>query len=124
MLTTHDLDEVERLCPRVIVINSGKLLYDGKLDYLRTHCDADSTLVVDFADTPDLKNLDNLKIIEKDGNRLSFTFNRLNESSGRLIEQIMQNNNVKDIAIKEPSIDTVIKHLYENQQIVQAGTGL
>jgi ABC-2 type transport system ATP-binding protein len=121
MLTTHDLDEVERLCSRIIVINSGKLLYDGKLDYLRAHCDADSTLVVDFADAPDSASLKDLHITERDGNRYSFSFSRQNQSSSQLIAQIMEGNNVKDIAIKEPSIDTVIKHLYENRTAEPAG---
>ncbi len=36
LLTTHDMDDIEALCPRVLVIGRGKLLYDGTMDTLRT----------------------------------------------------------------------------------------
>ena len=35
LLTTHDLSDVERLCKRVMIIDHGKFIYDGKLDLLR-----------------------------------------------------------------------------------------
>ena len=42
LLTTHDLADVQKLCPRVLVIDHGKLLYDGSLTVLQTHFGASS----------------------------------------------------------------------------------
>lgn len=35
ILTTHDMEDIERLCPRVIVIDKGQKMYDGNLKYLK-----------------------------------------------------------------------------------------
>ena len=41
MLTTHDMTEVERLAERVILINGGRIVFDGDIDALRrTHAEA------------------------------------------------------------------------------------
>ena len=50
VLTTHDLDDIERLCRRVVVIDHGTVAYDGDLDALRARFAADRTLVVDLAE--------------------------------------------------------------------------
>ena len=48
LLTTHDLSDVEKLCKRVMIIDHGKLLYDGKLDLLRERFGEKRQLIVDF----------------------------------------------------------------------------
>ena len=49
ILTTHDLDDIERLCPRVVLIDHGRVIYDGALEALRTRFGRQRTLVVDFS---------------------------------------------------------------------------
>ncbi|MFF7228683.1 ATP-binding cassette domain-containing protein, partial [Streptomyces sioyaensis] len=46
LLTTHDLTDIEQLCCRVMVIDHGRLVYDGGLDGLRTAGGGERTLVV------------------------------------------------------------------------------
>jgi ABC-2 type transport system ATP-binding protein len=48
LLTTHELSDVEKLCKRVIIIDHGKLLYDGKLDLLRELFGGKRQLIVGF----------------------------------------------------------------------------
>jgi ABC-2 type transport system ATP-binding protein len=50
LLTTHDLSDVEKLCERVMIIDHGKLLYDGKLEALKTRFGGNRELIVDFAE--------------------------------------------------------------------------
>src|SRR5512135_2901777 len=50
LLTTHDLSDVEKLCERVMIIDRGKLLYDGALDTLRNRFGGQRELVVDFSE--------------------------------------------------------------------------
>src|SRR5919107_3949522 len=50
LLTTHDLQDIEALCDRVIVIDQGTSVYDGSLAGLRTRAGATRTLVVDLVD--------------------------------------------------------------------------
>ena len=50
LLTTHDLSDVEKLCKRVMIIDHGRLLYDGKLDLLRERFGEKRQLIVGFAE--------------------------------------------------------------------------
>ena len=48
ILTTHDLEDIARLCPRVVLIDHGHVIYDGALEALRTRFGRQRTLVVDL----------------------------------------------------------------------------
>ncbi len=48
LLTTHDLDDIERLCSRLLVIDHGRLIYDGDLDTLKQRYGGERMLVVDL----------------------------------------------------------------------------
>src|SRR5262249_45224171 len=50
ILTTHDMDDIEALCSRVIVINHGRILSDGGLSQLRANVSTDRWLIVDLDD--------------------------------------------------------------------------
>ena len=50
ILTTHDMDDIEALCTRVIVIGDGKILSDGTLAELRARVTRERWLTVDLAD--------------------------------------------------------------------------
>ena len=44
LLTTHDMADVERLCSRLLIIDHGRLLYDGSVERMRQRADADNSL--------------------------------------------------------------------------------
>ena len=48
LLTTHDLADIERLCSRLLVIDHGRLIWDGGLDELRRQHGPERTLIVDL----------------------------------------------------------------------------
>ena len=110
LLTTHDLDDVERLCKRVMVINHGRLLYDGTMSELRARCTADTTVTVEFDnDLPKLPAL--LRNAETNGRRVSFSMSRQN-GEAELLAQVIRENSVKDIVMKEPAIEEVVRSFY------------
>ena len=111
LLTTHDLEDVERICSRVVVINHGQLCFDGSMARLREQCASDSTVTILFAsETPVLP--DQLRNVKKEGKRVTFTINRAMGESPLLAETISRNI-VRDIAISEPPVENVIRDLYE-----------
>ena len=113
ILTTHDLEEIERTCPRVTVINQGKLLFDGQMADLRARCPAPSHLVVDFYECPPAEQLEAYAIVSQESNRVTFAFQRNHVSATQLIEGIMTRFSVRDVAIQEPAIETVVRDLYQ-----------
>ena len=111
VLTTHDLDDVERLCGRVMVINHGKLIYDGTMNALRERCDSDARVTVVFeGGVPPLP--DSLRNVKIDGTRLSFSFNRSNDE-GEMLGRIVSAGSVRDIKIDEAPVEDVVRDLYE-----------
>lgn len=76
VLTTHDLSDVERLCERVIVIDHGRLIYDGRLAELITRYGGDRELQVDFAeDYPDVA-VEGARLFGREGRRATYRFAR------------------------------------------------
>lgn len=109
LLTTHDLEDVERLCSRVMVINHGRLLYDGTMAELREQCPADSQVSILCDGSPILEEgLRNLKV---EGCRVSFSLNR-KTGEGQLLAKMVSQNHVRDISITEPPIEEVVRKLY------------
>ena len=113
ILTTHDLDEIERICTRVLLINGGKLLFDGKLEALRAQCEADTVLTVLFLEEPPADAFQGYHIISRDGARISFAFRRKETGAGDLINDLMTHYAVRDFSLAEPSVDTVVSTLYQ-----------
>ncbi len=110
LLTTHDLEDVERLCSRVMVINHGNLLYDGTMAELRHRCPADSSVSIDIDGEAFLP--DSLRNVKREGNRVSFSFSR-HMGEGELLAKVISQNHVRDISITEPPIEEVVRDLYE-----------
>ena len=112
MLTSHDLAEVERTCRRVMVINRGKLLYDGTMDALRRNCDADSVVTIQLDGLPEdmagrLRGLERL-----DDGRLRFCLNR-SKGESNLLSELYAKARVYDLTISEPPIESVIREFYQ-----------
>ncbi|NLV73718.1 MAG: ATP-binding cassette domain-containing protein [Chloroflexi bacterium] len=112
LLTTHDLDEIERSCRRVMLINRGKLLFDGQLENLRAECSADTVMTVLFGEEPPADAFEGLQVLERDGARVTFGFRRGTTASGDLINALMSRYTVRDIKLTEPSVDVVVSSLY------------
>ena len=53
ILTTHDLLDIEALCNRIMIIDHGKVIYDGSIDEIRRRFGTESTLLIDFKEPPD-----------------------------------------------------------------------
>jgi ABC-2 type transport system ATP-binding protein len=115
LLTTHDLSDVEKLCDRVLIIDRGRLLYDGLLDNLRERFGGKRRLVVDFAEAyPDFC-VNGAEIESIDGNRVIYLFQRGEITASDLIGQISTRFRIRDLQVQEPEIETTIRRIYEEK---------
>ncbi|MEP9383245.1 ABC transporter ATP-binding protein [Nocardioides cheoyonin] len=111
VLTTHDLQDIEALCDRVIVIDHGTAVFDGPLDKLRATGGASRTLVVDLVDEADPITVTGAEVVKVDGPRQWLSF-PAEASAAPLVAQVAAAYDVADLSIQEPEIEGVIRELY------------
>jgi ABC-2 type transport system ATP-binding protein len=111
MLTTHDLQDIEALCDRVIVIDHGTAVFDGPLPSLRANGDASRTLVVDLVDEASPIAIEGARVVKVEGPRQWLAF-PAGASAAPLVAQVAAAYDVADLSIHEPDIEDVIRQLY------------
>lgn len=115
ILTTHDMSDVEKLCERVMIIDHGKLLFDGALAALRARFGGKRRLLVDFADPyPEIK-LAGVHIVEQEGLRVIFEFERGTVTASELISRLSEKYRIQDLEVREPDIESTIRRIYEEK---------
>lgn len=126
ILTTHDLNDIEELCNRIIIIDSGKNLYDGtilnikeKYGYM-TNIEIQTKKEVD-TNSLTLRNIFNLQeedlsyTYSKEENKLKVSYNKNKVSSSDIMFHIMKDYRVIDFTVKETSIEEIIKKIYTSE---------
>ncbi|MGA9748644.1 MAG: methionine ABC transporter ATP-binding protein, partial [Nocardioides sp.] len=114
LLTTHDLQDIEQLCSRVMVIDHGSLVYDGSLTGLHALGGATRTLVVDLVDElPGGASIDvpGAGVRQVDGPRQWLSF-PADASAAPVVAAVAASYDVADLSILEPAIEDVIADLY------------
>jgi ABC-2 type transport system ATP-binding protein len=115
ILTTHDLSDVERLCERVMIIDQGKLLYDGALEVLRERFGGVRELVVDFAQAYSDVSVDGAEIAERDGLRATYHFRRDAITASALIGRLSERYQIRDLQVREPQVEDTVRRIYEER---------
>jgi len=115
ILTTHDLSDVEKLCERVMIIDQGRLLFDGKLDALRERFGGKRELVVYFAQEYESVPVDGAKVVERDGTRATYQFERGVVAASDLIGRLSARYRIRDLQVREPEIAETVRRIYEER---------
>lgn len=111
LLTTHDLQDIEALCRRVIVIDHGTAVFDGALDDLHRHGGSTRTLVVDLVDEAPPISIPGADTRRVEGPRQWLSF-PADASAAPLVAAVAAAYDVADLSIHEPAIEDVIRDLY------------
>jgi len=114
ILTTHDMDDIEALCERVIVIGDGTILSDGTLVDLRNRVTRERWLTIDVADgSAETVGDPDATVIRRDGERVCLAFDPEVISPAQLIQRVTSRHAVRDLFVENPPIETVIARMYE-----------
>ena len=111
LLTTHDLQDIEALCRRVIVIDHGTAIFDGALADLHRQGGSTRTLVVDLVDAAPAIEVPGAVARKVEGPRQWLSF-PADASAAPIVAAVAAAYNVADLSIQEPAIEDVIRDLY------------
>ncbi|MGX2996996.1 ABC transporter ATP-binding protein [Streptomyces sp. JNUCC 64] len=112
LLTTHDLTDIERLCHRVMVIDHGRLMYDGSLAGLHAAGGSERTLVVDLErELPPIDLGPAARVVRVEGPRQWLAFPS-DDSAAPLVARIAAEYPLADLSVREPDIEAVIARMY------------
>ena len=112
ILTTHDMDDIEALCSRVILIGGGTILSDGSLDSLRASVSNERWLIVDLENEDELLEDDDAEIVRREGGRVCLRFDPSRISTAALIRRVTANHSVRDLFVENPPIEEIVARLY------------
>jgi ABC-2 type transport system ATP-binding protein len=122
MLTSHDLGDIEELCERMVMIDKGRIVYDGALQDVTRRFGWEQSLHLTLGDPSpeaasasetELKHRQGTTVTQPDASRLYITFDSRVATSGELISDLALAVPIADIRIVEPSAESIIRKLYE-----------
>jgi len=113
ILTSHYMEDVVALCPRVVVIDKGRLIYDGDLRALSHQLRPDKRIVVRFgdggpADGADLSRFGTVVASDRSGATLQVKADAVAGAVSRLLGALP----VADLTVEDPPLEEVMKELF------------
>jgi ABC-2 type transport system ATP-binding protein len=127
LLTTHDLDDIEELCKRIMIIDHGRLLYDGQLNDLKSRLIRTKQVkfvLKDRSQAPAAVNFsrEGLEVEQVDELTYRIRFDRSRIATADLIRQILAAVEVRDLLIEDESIEEIIKRIYAGESLAEVQT--
>jgi len=127
LLTTHDLSDIEALCERVIMLDEGKVIYDGALAKLRSHWGEGKQIEFQFEQEVLEEQLSfltqDLDVVWQKGDKL-LSWNALvsdkEKQMSELIGRIVGTHQITDVSVKEISTEEVIRNIYEKGEALSS----
>ena len=120
IFTTHDMQDIEKTCERLIIIDGGKKLYDGSLENVRKGYVSSRMIEAEFESLPISLDLPHTVVSDVENNALKklISFSTDEVSVNQLMTALMNTRNIKDLSIREPEIDAIIRDIYEGKIIL------
>jgi len=112
ILSTHDMDDIEALCRRVLVINKGAILADGSLADLRAMVSGERRLIIDLLHDQDNVSDPDAEVIGRDGRRVTLRFYPRSVRTADLLARITARYEIRDLFVENPPIEEIIASLY------------
>ena len=116
LLATHDMGDVRRLTERILVVDHGRLAFDGTLAQLVGQVGAERIVVLDLTDpAPPLDGVPGTRLVgvEAGGLRQRLSFGPGETTVAAILAAVAQRSHVvHDLTIEEPDIEAVVRRLY------------
>jgi ABC-2 type transport system ATP-binding protein len=123
MLTSHDLADIEGFCRRLVIIDKGRIIFDGDLEAVKDRFARERILHVETARPVPLETLrDSLPgaevTLEENQNRFAVRFDRFAMTAGQAVTVLAALTELVDFRVDEPSIEDVIRRVYSGDLVL------
>lgn len=117
ILTTHDMNDIEALAERIILIGKGKILLDGSLNDLKNRFNNNKTLTVDFQESNQAIDIPGTSVLSRSKESALLCVDlekiKVSEVIGRLSEKF----DINDVSVNHRPIEEIIVELYKEYEI-------
>ena len=114
ILTSHDLDDVMKLCTRLIVINKGVIVEDGPIDEIISRMATYRMLVLEVAEPVEKITCDKVKIMKMEGRKIWCKFDHHTYTATEIIHELGNEMKILDLSVREPDVEDAISNIYHN----------
>jgi ABC-2 type transport system ATP-binding protein len=114
LLTSHDAGDIEALCKRVIIINHGQIVYQNKVSALKRNYLTSKLVDVRYAEElPEAFQIDGVELLKVGRYGVKLRFDTCQLPVEAVIARLAEAGNLVDITISDPSLEEVIRAIYE-----------
>jgi ABC-2 type transport system ATP-binding protein len=114
LLTTHDLGDIEELCPRVLIIDEGRIIYDGPISAIRDRFGKyrEITFETSSLATVNVKLPKGAEVLSLEECKLRVRFDRTRATASQVAGSVMKQLDVHDFSLSEPDLASIVKQIY------------
>ncbi|WP_128895141.1 ABC transporter ATP-binding protein [Longirhabdus pacifica] len=127
LLTTHDLQDIEALCSRVVMLDEGKIIYDGDLEQLKQRWGKGKEIVFHFAEAVNMQTLQQLtqgmevKWQQDHPYEAKVWVPFEQENVSEVMRSVVSELNINDMKIIETNTDDIVREIYKSGSAETAG---
>ena len=115
IFTTHDMQDIEQTCKRIIIIDKGSIMYDGSLQEIRSKYGTTRRLIAEFNEETKIEPIKNVIIEDLKDRKASFTFDNNIVDVNKLMHEVLEKYSVHDVTVAEPEIESIIQKIYKGE---------
>lgn len=118
ILTTHDMRDIEELASRVLILNEGKIIYEGDLESVREkfiHVNRIEFELIKVANKTAFAKLISEHRIQQDGKQFTLTIDRHRHATKKILDQLFECADVAHFEVNEPTLEEIIRDIYDVQ---------
>ncbi len=122
ILTTHDMQDIENLCSRIIMIEKGEIIYDGAIEDIKHHFGNIRTIVLTLKEKPDenkLNTFNDKASYEWKDEKLYIKFDADELEVKNVVNYAFGELNAQDMQISEINIEDVVKSIMAGNEVIE-----
>ena len=117
LLTTHDMEDIAALCPRVMVLGHGRKLYDGALQELLRKYDRTRTVEIRYDGTEYTPALPSSVRMQREGDGFRLVYQPESLSTAELLAMLQQAGPIREMTVQPQNIDHLIADMYREMDL-------